>query len=83
MCDMPDCKQSFAQKNEQRRHMKANHGPKSFVCGGVLPDGQPWGCGKAFGRKDGLLEHQRKTVKCRQCVAQRDSAELSSDTAVR
>lgn len=73
-CDFASCVQTFAQKNEMRRHRRAHIDERPFKCGGILPDRMPWGCGKAFKRRDGLLEHQQRTAIGRQCVAERDLA---------
>ena len=72
-CAIEGCGKTFKVKNEQTRHEKSQHGVKTFICGGVLPNGEPWGCGKAFSRSDGLLEHHTKTAKGRQCAASRDN----------
>ena len=71
-CEFPKCGESFAQSNDKKRHERSHGGEKAFQCGGVRSDGSLWGCGKAFARKDGLLEHHHKTVKGRQCLARRD-----------
>lgn len=79
-CGFSGCGQSFAQKNDKRRHERSHGGEKVFPCGGTRSDGTLWGCGKAFARKDGLLEHHHKTVKGRQCLASRDGkSELEKD----
>jgi hypothetical protein len=55
-------------------------GEKAFQCGGTRSDGSPWGCGRAFARKDGLLEHHHKTIKGGKCFASRDEVlELGKD----
>lgn len=71
-CRVSGCNQRFAQRNDRARHEQAQHGEKTFVCGAESGKGMPWGCGKAFSRKDGLLEHQRKTAKGRQCLVERE-----------
>lgn len=71
-CSVPGCSQTFAQRSEKTRHEKAQHVEKTFVCGGASIEGLSWGCGKAFSRKDGLLEHHRKTAKGKQCLVERD-----------
>lgn len=71
-CSQEGCTQTFKQKNDQTRHERTAHGEKTFICGGVLDSGMQWGCGKAFARSDGLLEHQTKTEKGRRCLQQRD-----------
>jgi hypothetical protein len=76
-CEFSGCGESFAQNNDRKRHEKTHGTEKAFECGGTRSDGSPWGCGKAFARKDGLLEHHHKTVKGGQCLARRD-AELAA-----
>jgi len=71
-CEFSECGESFAQNNDRKRHENLHGTEKAFQCGGSRSDGTPWGCGKAFARKDGLLEHHHKTVKGRQCLARRD-----------
>jgi hypothetical protein len=71
-CTIFGCDQTFTQQGDRTRHEQAKHGEKSFICGGEGMEGSSWGCGKAFGRKDGLLEHHRKTTKGRQCFLQRE-----------
>ena len=74
------CGESFAQNNDKKRHERSHGGEKAFQCGGTRSDGSSWGCGKAFARKDGLLEHHQKTVKGGQCLARRDEMlELGKD----
>ena len=72
-CSYDGCTQAFKQKNEQTRHEQTKHRSKKFVCGGEDDGGRRWGCGKAFARSDGLLEHQTKTVKGRECVREKDA----------
>jgi len=79
-CGYIGCGKSFAQNNDKKRHERSHGGEKAFQCGGTRSDGSPWGCGKAFARKDGLLEHHQKTVKGGQCIARRDEMlELGKD----
>lgn len=73
-CSVEGCDQAFKQKNEQTRHETTVHGSHTrFHCGGIRPDGLPWGCGGRFARSDGLLEHYTKTRKGQQCIAARDA----------
>jgi hypothetical protein len=79
-CEFYGCGESFAQNNDRKRHEKTHGTEKAFRCGGSRLDGSPWGCGKAFARKDGLLEHRHKTVKGGQCLVSRDEIfELGKD----
>jgi uncharacterized Zn-finger protein len=66
-CKIAGCDQTFKQQGDKTRHEEAQHGEKTFICGDST-----WGCGKAFGRKDGLLEHHRKTTKGKKCLEERD-----------
>lgn len=79
LCKIAKCGKRFAQQSDKTRHEQAQHSEKTFVCGGTNTAGPSWGCGKAFRRKDGLLEHHQKTVKGRQCVARRDRIFLSEN----
>jgi hypothetical protein len=78
-CEFTGCDESFAQNNDRKRHEKTHGTEKAFHCGGTRSDGSPWGCGKAFARKDGLLEHHHKTVKGGQCLARRDAGLAAGD----
>jgi hypothetical protein len=71
-CGFSECGESFAQNNDKKRHEKIHRTERAFKCGGSRLDGSPWGCGTAFTRKDGLLEHHHRTAKGRQCLASRD-----------
>lgn len=73
-CRFPECSRSFAQMSDRTRHEKTKHGEKSFVCGGISNEGLSWGCGGAFSRKDGLLEHHRRIEKGKQCLKERSHA---------
>jgi uncharacterized Zn-finger protein len=76
-CTFEGCGQTFAQQGDKTRHEQAQHTEKTFICGNSQDEGPPWGCGKKFRRKDGLLEHHSKTKKGKQCLADRDKlAEL-------
>jgi hypothetical protein len=76
-CKVPGCDKSFAQQSDRTRHGQSQHGEKSFICGGARIAGLSWGCGRAFARKDGLLEHHRKTGKGRKCFAEGSRVEGS------
>jgi hypothetical protein len=71
-CGIQGCGQSFAQQSDKTRHEQAQHNEKVFRCGSSLGGSSLWGCGKTFRRKDGLLEHHRKTAKGRKCLEERD-----------
>jgi uncharacterized Zn-finger protein len=79
-CGFSECGESFAQDNDKKRHERSHGGEKAFHCDGTRSDGSSWGCGKAFARKDGLLEHHHKTDRGRKCLARRDERlELGND----
>jgi hypothetical protein len=71
-CTVSGCDRTFAQQGDKTRHEQAQHSEKTFICGGTNAEGLSWGCGKAFGRRDGLLEHHRKTAKGKRCLGERD-----------
>ncbi len=63
------CMMSFARHSDRRRHERNQHkASPGFVCGGVLKNGQRWGCGKVFKRKDGLLAHWRSQKARKKCL---------------
>lgn len=71
-CTFESCNQTFAQQGDKTRHETTQHTEKTFRCGSSHNESPPWGCGKKFRRKDGLLEHHSKTKKGKQCVTDRD-----------
>jgi hypothetical protein len=81
-CRVQRCGRTFTQHGDRTRHEQAQHSEKGFICGGVGVEGLSWGCGKAFGRKDGLLEHHRKTAKGRKCLEERDRIDDSEGIGV-
>ncbi|RYP30902.1 hypothetical protein DL767_006034 [Monosporascus sp. MG133] len=57
------CGALFARENDRNRHVATIHAAeKEFVCGGVLEDGQRWGCDKRFTRADTLSHHYKTTA---------------------
>ena len=66
------CTTTCARSGDLSRHMRLHNSDSSFTCGGVLMNGQSWGCGATFARADILRSHH-KSKKGRQCVAERDS----------
>jgi hypothetical protein len=76
-CKVATCGQTFVQQGDKIRHEQTQHNGKSFICGTSNGEGPSWGCGKSFRRKDGLLEHHRKTAKGRQCLAERNGLMMS------
>lgn len=71
-CTFEGCGQTFAQKGDKNRHEQTQHTEATFRCGSSDSESLSWGCGREFPRKDGLLEHHRKTKKGKQCLADRD-----------
>jgi len=71
-CTFMGCSKTFAQQGDKTRHEQAQHTEKTFRCGSLHSESPSWGCGKKFRRKDGLLEHHSKTMKGKQCLADRD-----------
>ena len=68
------CGETFAHDSDKKRHAGTHGGKKAFECGGTRSDGSHWGCGKAYRRKDGLLEHHNKSFQGGKCVAERDKS---------
>lgn len=63
------CMMTFARHSDRKRHEKNQHKvTPGFICGGVLKNGQHWGCGKIFKRKDGLMAHWRSQKARRKCL---------------
>ncbi|VEU23924.1 DEKNAAC105194 [Brettanomyces naardenensis] len=63
------CLRTFARHSDRRRHENNQHKNTSgFVCGGLLKNGQRWGCGKVFKRKDGLMAHWRSQKARKKCL---------------
>jgi hypothetical protein len=85
-CAIPGCIHTFAQQSDKTRHEQAQHTEKTFRCGSSGSEGPSWGCGKTFRRKDGLLEHHRKTAKGKKCLMEHDSIsrpnELGSENSL-
>lgn len=70
----PDCGKTCARSGDLVRHMKLHDPDNAVTCGGVLSNGQRWGCGKRFARADTLRQHH-ESKKGRQCIAARDNEE--------
>lgn len=51
------CGKEFVRQTDLARHVSTHFRGKTFVCGGNLPSGESWGCGKTFDRRDGLNRH--------------------------
>lgn len=62
-CKCPECEVGFARLSDMRRHMKTSHmNARRYHCGGVLRNGDSWGCGKSFSRADILRKHHTSRV---------------------
>jgi hypothetical protein len=68
------CDKSCARHGDLVRHMKLHNPDSAVTCGGLLSNGQQWGCGTSFARADILRSHH-KSKKGRRCVAERDAEE--------
>jgi hypothetical protein len=55
------CGAAFARNHDRDRHEKT-HEEKAFICGGILKNGQSWGCQKRFARPDTLRSHHKSTI---------------------
>jgi uncharacterized C2H2 Zn-finger protein len=79
----PTCGKSFKRNGERTRHIATTHSSaKTFVCGGVLKNGTPWGCGHDYTRADMLNRHW-KSVKGKACMLpkqQEEEAEVASSS---
>ncbi|GMF26465.1 unnamed protein product [[Candida] boidinii] len=65
------CNKLFARHSDRRRHEEAQHKLKQghgFICGGVQKNGNNWGCGKSFKRKDGLTAHWKSQKAKKKCL---------------
>lgn len=60
------CTLSFARQGDMVRH-ESSHGPKKFICGGVLKTGEAWGCKKTYARADTLKAHHN-TATGKKCI---------------
>ena len=70
----PVCGKTCARHNDLVRHRKLHDPDNEVTCGGVLLNGQRWGCGISFARAD-ILRNHHKSKKGRRCIAERDSEE--------
>ena len=74
-CD--DCDKSFPRKSDWTRHRLGHADSTRFACG----DGQSWGCGKAFARKDTLANHHKSKAGQR-CLAAFQAPEAAAESHV-
>ena len=63
-----ECGTTCAREGDLKRHMKLHMGENAFMCGGVLENGQAWGCGQSFIRAD-ILRNHHKSKKGKKCIA--------------
>ena len=62
------CGTTCARESDFKRHLKTHMSGNTFTCGGILENGQAWGCGQSFNRADTLRNHY-KSKKGRKCIA--------------
>jgi uncharacterized Zn-finger protein len=70
------CGTTCARESDLNRHFKTHMGGNAFTCGGVLENGQAWGCGQSFNRADILRSHH-KSKKGKKCIAALNEEEQS------
>lgn len=70
----PYCNKTCARSGDLSRHMRLHDPSSSVTCGGILSNGQRWGCGTSFARAD-ILQTHYKSKRGRRCIAERDSEE--------
>lgn len=68
------CSKTLARQSDLTRHMKVHDKVKDFICGGVLRNGQSWGCKRSFLRAD-ILSNHHKSKKGQKCIAPREEEE--------
>ncbi|QEU62738.1 Crz1 [Kluyveromyces lactis] len=61
------CGKAFARMHDKNRHEDLHTGKRRYVCGGILKNGNSWGCGKKFARSDALGRHF-KTELGKKCI---------------
>jgi Zinc finger, C2H2 type len=61
------CRAAFQRSSDCTRH-ESKHESKRFKCGGTLPDGREWGCGRLFSRADELSAHHYRSKTGRECL---------------
>ena len=74
------CGTPCARQSDLTRHMKKHYRVKAFSCGGVLRNGQRWGCGQSFLRAD-ILSNHHKSKKGKKCIAPREEEEQAQAAA--
>ncbi|QDS73386.1 hypothetical protein FKW77_007476 [Venturia effusa] len=74
------CDTEFPRRSDLTRHMQTHAAVKAFKCGGVLQNGQYWGCGQSFVRQDILSSHHR-SQKGKKCLAPLEEEEARAIAA--
>ncbi|CAN9258661.1 unnamed protein product [Alternaria alternata] len=75
----PHCDRTCARQGDLARHMRLHNSDSAVTCGGVLSNGQTWGCGANFTRLDVLRTHH-KSKKGRRCLAEREGEKKATYT---
>ncbi|PVI01289.1 hypothetical protein DM02DRAFT_525316 [Periconia macrospinosa] len=70
----PHCDVTCKRSGDLARHMRLHDPDIAVTCGGILWNGQRWGCGQSFARADILRSHYQ-SKRGRQCIAERDSSQ--------
>ncbi|KAF2661287.1 hypothetical protein K491DRAFT_748233 [Lophiostoma macrostomum CBS 122681] len=77
------CGEGFARQGDRTRHQNTHKpGAPTFMCGGELQNGAPWGCGTTFKRADTLSRHYKseKGRACKLPLEEEEAAEAMSST---
>jgi hypothetical protein len=53
------CGKAFTSQHNWKRHESIHSGQKRFTCGGILKNGNKWGCGLQYAQVDQLAYHFR------------------------
>lgn len=56
------CGRAFTRQHDRRTHEQLHNREMKWVCGGVLENGENWGCGRRYDRKSNLNRHQRSKI---------------------
>ncbi|KAM3064843.1 hypothetical protein ACMFMF_011683 [Clarireedia jacksonii] len=74
------CGKHVTRRSDLTRHMKLHDKVKDFICGGVLRNGESWGCKQSFLRAD-ILSNHHKSKKGQKCIAPREEEERAQAAA--
>ena len=55
------CSKAFVRRSDMNRHERSLHLKTTFRCQGQNGNGEKWGCGRLYSRKDGLRKHWKST----------------------